>query len=346
MPGENYTGQLNKQPSGNTMINIPHIDGKIWNPEYKAIEIIQQLQHHGSAIIETDNEGSDCETLGLYKLLDKICDSLGHDPKAITICTCNQLEQHDQYRIIKSAPLYIDNGQKFSKNNQLPDKDWNSLKHFGIFISRSSWQRLWIASHAWNHYCDKTTMTFHYDSSIDYHRVHLSFDELAHQIGLKLAQDTTKEFLYQLPMKNQQVDSYPILTPAHFAISKLYPNFFVEVVCETFLSGRTFYPTEKTWRPFICQTPFLMLGPRNFLSNLQRLGFRTFGQWWDESYDQDADLNNGKVAIQSIMSTMQQLAALTVEQLEGLYIDMLPTLQHNKQRFLDLKESEFRKIWP
>lgn len=328
------------------MINIPHIDLKIWNPEQRAIEIIAELQKHGCAQIEIDREGSDCETNGLYQLLDNICNSLGYNPSSITIHTCNQLEQHALYKIVKHAPLYIPSGQTFAKQHTFNDKNWDSLKHFGIFISRSNWHRLWLASDMWNNFKDQTEITFHYDSRVDYHRLHLGFDDLCYHLGSQPAVNVAAEFLKNLPIKNDNVDSYPILTPAHFAISKLYPNFFVEVVCETFLSGRSFYPTEKTWRPLICQTPFLMLGPRDFLSNLRKLGFRTFNQWWDESYDQDADLDSGKVAVRSIMSTLNQLSKMSVEELEGLYIDMLPTLQHNKQRFLDLKESEFRKIWP
>ena len=31
--------------------------------------------------------------------------------------------------------------------------------------------------------------------------------------------------------------------------------------------------------------PFLIYGAPNFLENLRALGFQTFGQFWDESYD-------------------------------------------------------------
>jgi hypothetical protein len=120
----------------------------------------------------------------------------------------------------------------------------------------------------------------------------------------------------------------------------------VEIVCETFLTGNNFYPTEKTWRPFICRTPFLMIGPRNFLANLKKLGFQTFGQWWDESYDQDADLDNGRVAINSIQQTQSRLSMLDPQELESMYIDMKDTLDHNYQHFMQLKETDFAKIWP
>jgi hypothetical protein len=328
------------------MINIPHIDLKIWNPELRAIEIVAELQAQGHATIRIDGEGSDCKTLGLYTLLDTICSSLGYNPSTVSIHTCNQLEQHSHYQIIKHPPLYIPSGQQFAVRHTLPEKRWDTLKHFGMFIGRSSWQRLWMASHTWSNYSDKTVMTYHYDSGVDYHRTHLSFDELAYQIGLFDAVDTASKFMQQLPIKNESVDSYPILTPAHFAIAKLYPDFFVEIVCETFLTGRSFYPTEKTWRPFICCTPFLTLGPRGFLANLHKLGFRTFSQWWDESYDQDADLDNGRVAINSIQQTQKRLSMFSQQELEGMYIDMKDTLDYNYQHFMQLKETDFAKIWP
>lgn len=327
------------------MINIPHIDLKIWNPEFKTIEIIQSLQQTGHAEIHLDGEGSDCTTLGLYKILDTVCDNLGFAPESISIRTCNQLEHHSRYKIIKRPPLYIESGQKFANAHDFTDKNWTTIKHFGLFVSRSSWQRLWIASHVWQNWADKTELTYHYNCQVDYHKLHLGLDELSYQ-ATKPEMKTATDFVQQLPIVNDTVDQYPILTPAHFSIAKLYPDFFAEIVCETFLSGNTFYPTEKTWRPLICQTPFLTLGPRNFLSNLQKLGFKTFGQWWDESYDQDADLDNGRVAIRSILDTLNRLSKLSISELEAMYIDMLPTLLHNRQRFLTLSLQEFKKLWP
>lgn len=331
--------------NGNTVV-LPNIDEKIWNLEYKAIEIIQQLQTHGTVEIQMDSEGSDCNTLGLYRLLDTICDSFDIDPSRITIHTCNQLEQHAYYKIIKHPPLYILSGQAFARKHSFSEKNWNDLRHFGMFIGRSSWQRLLLASNLWKKYKDISKITYHYDSNIDYHRLHLSFDELCYQIGSNAAVDFAGDFIKQLPVKDDEVDSYPILTPAHFSISKLYPNIFVEIVCETFLSGNSFYPTEKTWRPIICRTPFLTVGPKNFLANLRCLGFRTFGNWWDESYDQDADLDSGKVSIESIQKIIRDLSCKSVAELEGMHIDMQSTLDHNYLTFMNLKNQDFKKIWP
>jgi len=64
-----------------------------------------------------------------------------------------------------------------------------------------------------------------------------------------------------------------------------YHRFNVELVCETYTLGETFFPTEKTVRPMVGNKPFIVYGPINYLNNLQSLGFKTFSDVWDESYD-------------------------------------------------------------
>lgn len=324
------------------MIKMLNIDQHIWDLEFLVVDIIKEFQQTGSIVIDLNSEGPDASELGLYKLLDSICDKYKIDKKLVTIKTCNQLEAHPEYHIVKSAPLYINSGQHFARINQLPEKNWDDIKRFGIFISRSSWQRLWMTSYIWKNHRDSSILTYHYDSNSDYHKSHLGFNELAHELGVCAAVDIAAEFLKTLPQKNQTVDSYPILTPAHFAISKLYNQFFVEIVCETFLAGNSFYPTEKTWRPLICRTPFLMIGPRNFLSNLRKLGFQTFSNWWNEGYDEDA----GNIAIENIQQTVKRLSAMSADDLHSMYQDMQPVLDHNYETFMNLNERDFSRIFP
>lgn len=315
------------------MINIPHIDNNIWNAEYKTIEIISELQLSGSATINIDNEGSDLTKLGLYSLLDSICDTFKIDKSAITILTRNQLESHSDYQIKKYPPLYIREGQQFLKENPVRPKKLTN--HFGIFIGRSSKQRLLMASHLYNSHKDKLSIRYHYDNTIDYHKAHLGFNELAFMIGPANAVTTTQKLLNDLPIKNDIIDQYPIISPAHFAIGKIYHEFFAEIVCETFCEGTTFYPTEKTWRPIMFLTPFMVQGPVNHLANLRLMGFKTFADYWDESYDEDG----GLVGMQCIQRNIDMLAKKSINELSLMYADMLPALKHNQTVFLKLSSS-------
>jgi hypothetical protein len=65
-----------------------------------------------------------------------------------------------------------------------------------------------------------------------------------------------------------------------------YNHFHVELVSETYCLGDTFFPTEKTIRPLSQGKPMVIYGPKNFLRGLRKLGFQTWDDVWDESYDE------------------------------------------------------------
>ena len=65
-----------------------------------------------------------------------------------------------------------------------------------------------------------------------------------------------------------------------------YDKFDIEIVAETFTIGTAFYPTEKTVRPIMAAKPMMVYGPKFYLKRLQDMGFKTYRDFWDESYDQ------------------------------------------------------------
>ena len=76
-------------------------------------------------------------------------------------------------------------------------------------------------------------------------------------------------------------------------------------MAESYTRGITFFPTEKTVRPLMAAKPFLVYGPKNYLENLHKLGFKTYQSLWDESYDcyeGPARWNAMKLVINSIMT--------------------------------------------
>lgn len=82
-----------------------------------------------------------------------------------------------------------------------------------------------------------------------------------------------------------------------------YDKFAVEIVCETYCAGQTFFVTEKTIRPLTQCKAMLVFGPIGFLSRLRSMGFRTWHGIWDESYD---DLS-GPDRWKAMRSVLQQV---------------------------------------
>jgi hypothetical protein len=319
------------------MIIMPNIDQHIWNLEFLTVDIVQEFQKNGKVVIDLNHEGPDANELGLYTILDYITKKFNIDKKLICIQTCNLLENHMDYQIIKRNPLYVPEVQEFISHHNYTKKDFYQIKHFGLFIGRSNWQRFWISAEIFGQYRDKTLQTFLYDPINDFHKDHLGFDRLYTETRAQCNLSFMSQLLSQSPVRIDFVDKFPIVTPAHFEISKHYHKFLIEIVCETYTAGQSFYPTEKIWRPIACQTPFMIQGPVNFLQNLHKLGFKTFHQWWDESYDEDG----GLLGIRTILRNIERLSKMSAAELESMYDNMKPVLEHNYNVLIGLNSKSF-----
>lgn len=121
-------------------------------------------------------------------------------------------------------------------------------------------------------------------------------------------------------------DAYKFMK-VQFNLLRYYSSFDVELVAETFVRGSTFFPTEKTVRPIIGQKPFLVYGPKHYLTNLKKLGFRTFGKFWDESYDK----YEGAERWIRMQYVIQQLNAWSDHEWQDILGELIGIIQHNKK---------------
>jgi hypothetical protein len=73
------------------------------------------------------------------------------------------------------------------------------------------------------------------------------------------------------------------------------------------------------------------------LKNLKKLGFKTFSDYWDESYDEDGQI----LGTQRILDNVSRLSKLTGQELHSMYIDMLPILNHNYNTMMEMDSKSF-----
>ena len=92
------------------------------------------------------------------------------------------------------------------------------------------------------------------------------------------------------------------------------------------------FPTEKTEKCFVAGQPFIAVSTPYFLKQLRAWGFETFGDFWDESYDEE--INDDK-RLDKILEVMKYISSLSLSQLEQMYIDMKPKLIVNQKRNLE-----------
>ena len=115
-------------------------------------------------------------------------------------------------------------------------------------------------------------------------------------------------------------------------IMSWYNQIFIDVVCEKMITGQAFFPTEKTARPIASKTPFLVMAAPNYLKNLRKIGFKSFNKFWDESYD----YQQGVQRVESIKAITDKLGKLSKTELDDLYHQMQPILQHNYDLYMKL----------
>jgi hypothetical protein len=105
---------------------------------------------------------------------------------------------------------------------------------------------------------------------------------------------------------------------------------FCYLVSETCYWEHKHHLTEKIFKPIVSRMPFVLAGPAHNLKYLREYGFKTFGDWFDESYD---DIEDPLLRMQSIGNTMKQICSYSESQLQDMLKDMQPVLEHNYQRF-------------
>jgi hypothetical protein len=114
-------------------------------------------------------------------------------------------------------------------------------------------------------------------------------------------------------------------------------NSLIHVITETEYKGNKNHLTEKTFKPIVMQQPFIIQSCRGSLEYLRRYGFKTFGDFWDESYDELPDETRTK----AIGQLMQDINTMSQKEKASLQSAVSNTVKHNYEWFYG---EQFEKI--
>jgi hypothetical protein len=297
-------------------------------------ETFVEIGFHGEA------PALDQTYLGETKFIDKlkeICLQTKKEHSQVKIVSGNIIERKD---IWPNLEMFYDDQHFLYGQTTTPNHiKAMHLKHFALFVGVSRWPRLWLSCMLYNEHNNKSLLTFNADAT----NKNVDKDKMFAKCDSFNLSECFETFAKATPIRLQErpVDHYFAHTDA-YTLNEFYDRFFLELITESFHSGRTFCPTEKTARPILNKTPFIVQGPKDYLRNLQQLGFKTFSQFWPEYYDS----YSGYDRLKEIKSVVDTISSYSEGRLLEMLEDMQGILDHNYKTYMQLKtlDMEYRLL--
>lgn len=145
--------------------------------------------------------------------------------------------------------------------------------------------------------------------------------------------DIIDSFFSTLPLRINEIDGHS--KDINFNIGQeIFPQdylyTFVSLVTETTSFSDAIYCSEKTFKPIAMGHPFFIFGSQGTLTELKKMGYKTFDKWWSEEYDcQDNYVDRANM----ILYELHKLNSMSKNKLIGIRKEMETTLKHNKNLF-------------
>lgn len=294
------------------MFRLGCTSDKIWNLN-EFLEFLSTNQNK-NIDIKIFPEAVCLESLGVYKLLDLFSFN------QVNIRTCNPFESSDKYNIVFLPNTWFNQQQSIDPALH----SWNLKKIFFCFYHRPTASRLGLSEHLFNNYYNNSLI--HFSASLDDNNLtQFELDKLL-SYNINSVHGAGK-IITHLPILLSPLDGYTSSEGYYYddPLTNFYQDIFIDVVSESHVLGNTFFPTEKTIRPMWLKKPFIIFGSRNYLDYLHQMGFRTFNDFWDETYDG----YEGRDRFNRILKLIDQLAQKSIRELEEMYLAMTYTLDHN-----------------
>jgi len=88
--------------------------------------------------------------------------------------------------------------------------------------------------------------------------------------------------------------------------------------------------SEKIIKPLIGYQPFIVLGPYQYLKELKNLGYKTFSEFWDESYDEIKNAEERYFAVEKIIL---ELNKKNIDEINEIYQKIKNICIYNRKVF-------------
>lgn len=144
---------------------------------------------------------------------------------------------------------------------------------------------------------------------------------------MNIGQDDVNDFVNKLPLVlDGETDTVKMCQDFDDVNRPFYQNSLVSIVTETNYNANEVTLTEKSFKPSKEKHPFIIVGAPGALQSFRDMGFRTFGEFWDENYDNIPDPRQRMFAI---MKVFEYIGSWNDEQIKEFRRKVKPILDHN-----------------
>ena len=284
-------------------VTIPiEVSGDIWYNEQAVRQQLQELADNVKITLDLRSEGPSLHRLGITAVVDAWLaqHNLSSDTVTVT-CWSNGVEPVAYKKFMCSVPSHF--WYFAQKYQNPPEYDFTGPKSqlFGLFLGRATLHRNVILYEVSQHWAGQFLISRLTALTPDGSPVPEPW-HIKNTMGWKLPEKledwtSTSQCIIDWFATHQfsSLDSRTVRDQYgdpdnHFVHNRSmlahYNKFDIELVCESYTLGQTFFPTEKTARPIAGTRPWLIYAAPGHIQQLKRMGFRSFDSLWDESYDQ------------------------------------------------------------
>jgi hypothetical protein len=293
------------------------VTGDHWFNRLEFVEKLESADPSEIVILNANTEGPCLASIGVRSIVDAWLAKHNKSPETVLIKNWSNGAEQVPYK-----KLNQNNFSHFFKYSQLywPENTISGdpgSKLFGLFIGRRTIARNSILYHVANNWSDHfllSTMKSRNPNPWPHHKEGAVNLEIMDQ--WIVTDDQPKVFDWISTCNISSIDDRSVQdqytvpeqssADCNQSLLRYYNQFQIEMVCESYTIGDTFFPTEKTVRPITAGKPMLVYGPKNFLERLRALGFQTYSNCWSENYDQQEGPARWK-AIQQIITELINL---------------------------------------
>jgi hypothetical protein len=318
---------------------VVNFSGDCWYNPTQFQEQLNRVPPGKSVILDMHGEGPSLQALGVTDVIDSWLRDRRQSPDSVQLYRWSNPVEFVPYRLVKcSNPSHFFFMSQNYWLDQEPSLDQQLCYHnlFGLFLGRITYARAVILYQCLvgkqNIFVSKMSSPNPFPWQLN-PQDEINLDSLSDWLS------TNRQYrMFEwydkctIPSVDQMTVRDQYTTPDSYAdtnrsLLNYYSRFAIEVVCETYTMGNTFFPTEKTIRPIMACKPMLVYGPRYFLARLRTMGFQTYHDLWDESYD----FYQGAERWQAMQIIIQSISEKTPDEQQQLVRKAHEIAKHNRQ---------------